>query len=204
MTDEPLIPEGLTKRERKKFKREFYHRQMDKQIQTGTIKKYFTLTIVFLLVITGGYWLVKELTKPKPGEYVPSLGNKHIQNITDPHEKYNSVPPTSGTHVNGKAQWGISENPIADELQIHNLEDGGVMVQYNCIPGKETQDDCGKLIKNLTNIVDNYTDKVVLAPYPDLDSQIALTAWTRIDKFNDFDRERIEKFIKAFQGIDHH
>ena len=112
MTNEPLIPEGLTKRERKKFKREFYHRQMDRQMLTGRIKKYFTLTIVFLLVITGGYWLVKELTKPKPGEYVPSLGNKHIQNITDPHEKYNSVPPTSGTHVSQKANLRISYSPI--------------------------------------------------------------------------------------------
>lgn len=43
-----------------------------------------------------------------------------------------------------------------------------------------------------------------MAPYPKLDTKIALTAWTRIDKFNDFDEERIQKFIKAFKGIDHH
>jgi hypothetical protein len=37
-----------------------------------------------------------------------------------------------------------------------------------------------------------------------LDRKIALTAWGKIDKFDEFDEGRITKFIKAHIGIDHH
>jgi hypothetical protein len=45
---------------------------------------------------------------------------------------------------------------------------------------------------------------LILAPYPQLDSRIALTAWTRLDKFNEFDESRIDRFIEAYIGVDHH
>lgn len=210
---ELVIPEGLSKKERKKLKREFYRNLQQKQARFLNIKKYSIFSLIILLVLVGGYWLIKEATKPQPGQTVADLGNRHLQNATDPHDPYNSVPPTSGPHLNEKAKWGMSDTPIIDELQIHNLEDGGVMVQYNCTSGTkqrdatvsaQKQDDCKKLVDDLSNVVKKYSDKVLLAPYPKLDTNIALTAWTRIDKFNDFDKERIEKFIKAFRGIDHH
>ena len=213
MNNEPVIPEGLSKHERKKLKRDFYRTKMNKQMRMEKIKKYGIIVAICLVVLAGGYWFIKEAKKPLPGEFVADLGNKHLQSMDEKHDPYNSLPPTSGPHLGGKADWGISENPIPDELQSHNLEDGGVMVQYNCIPGKNQkeatpsameQNTCEKLVADLSAIVKRYSDKVVLAPYPKLDTKIALTAWTRIDKFNDFDQERIQKFIKAFKGIDHH
>ena len=88
------------------------------------------------------------------------------------------------------------------------------MVQYNCTPdgdsqkeatdSAEGQDECQKLVAGLTAVIKKYKDKVILAPYPQLDTKIALTAWTKLDKFNEFSKERIEKFIKAYRGIDHH
>jgi hypothetical protein len=206
--------EQLTKHERKEFKRNYYHEQLLKQYRTSSYKKHLVYTSLGLFLLLAGYLLVKELSKPQPGEFLSSLGNKHIQNVTDTHDPYNSIPPTSGTHVGGKANWGISDKVIPDELQLHNLEDGGVGIQYNCTPSiKEqdiatpsagTEDECNNLIDSLTTIAKKYPDKVFMAPYPKSDSKIALTAWTRIDKFNDFDQKRIETFIKAFKGIDHH
>jgi hypothetical protein len=111
---------------------------------------------------------------------------------------YNSTPPTSGPHLNAIAAWGIHTEPIPNELQIHNLEDGGVMVQYDCPEG------CEELVAQLGEIVGRYDEQVILAPYPGLDATIALTAWGRIDKFDAFDRERVEGFIDAYRGIDHH
>ena len=86
--------------------------------------------------------------------------------------------------------------PIARELQIHNLEDGGVMVQYGC--------ECPDLVEKLKAIVVRYDRQVILAPYPGLKSKIALTAWTRIDAFDELDAARIVRFIAAYRGIDHH
>ena len=35
-------------------------------------------------------------------------------------------------------------------------------------------------------------------------SRIALTAWTRLDAFEEFDESRIVNFIGRYRGIDHH
>src|SRR5262245_36586091 len=133
-----------------------------------------------------------------PGTAMPDQGNLHINLATDPHEPYNSDPPTSGSHLPYIAPWGIHTEPIAKELQVHNLEDGGVMVQYNCPSG------CPDLVDKLKAIVARHPEHVILAPYPGMQKRIALTAWTRIDTFDDFDEGRIVRFIQAYRGIDPH
>jgi Protein of unknown function (DUF3105) len=135
--------------------------------------------------------------RPAPGEFVASLGNAHIQTADTPHVPYNSDPPTSGPHLPYIAPWGVHTRPIPRELQVHNLEDGGVVVQYR--PECESQ-----VLEPLKRLVTRYADHVVLAPYPGLDRCVALTAWTRIDKLDTVDEGRIIRFIDAYRGIDHH
>ena len=81
---------------------------------------------------------------------------------------------------------------------MHNLEDGGVVVQYRC------DGPCPDLAAKLTEIVKRYDTQVILAPYPGMRTRIALTAWTRLDAFDEFDEARIVRFIRAYRGIDHH
>lgn len=135
-----------------------------------------------------------------PGQFVPSLGNSHVSETGVGITKYNSDPPTSGPHLPYIARWGIYETAIIKELQVHNLEDGGVMVQYNC---RKQDPECPLLVEKLAAIARRYA-RVILAPYPGISHRIALTAWTRIDKFNTFDEKRIVRFIEAYSGIDHH
>ncbi len=150
--------------------------------------------VVMLVIAVLAY---RGLTKEYPGRAVPTLGNNHITSVAVSNVTYNSRPPTSGPHLDSLAHWGIHSQPIADELQVHNLEDGGVLVQYNCR-------DCDALIRMLEAIVSRYPDKVILAPYSTMDGRIALTAWGRIDTLQDFDEQRIVRFIEAYRGIDHH
>ncbi|HET6464487.1 MAG TPA: DUF3105 domain-containing protein [Nitrospiria bacterium] len=131
-----------------------------------------------------------------PGKEVPSLGNTHLKTPADPHAPYNSIPPTSGPHLSYIAKWGVSKTPIADELQVHNLEDGGVMIQYNC-------ENCDVLVAQLEKFAVKY-NKVIVAPYPKMKTPIALTAWGRIETMDQPDEDRIERFVKAYMGIDHH
>lgn len=207
------LPEGLTKHERRRLRKELSRQERAKQERVKTITKVVLAVLGGIVTLGGGFLLIKEITKPLPGQFVASLGNQHIESVTTLHDPYNSLPPTSGPHVGGIAKWGIHNQPIPDELQIHNLEDGGVVVQYNCSPGApirpatpsaERQEECQELVTKLAEIVTRYNDKVILAPYPALDTKIALTAWTRIDKFEVFDKDRIGRFIDAFRGIDHH
>ncbi|MFQ5580298.1 MAG: DUF3105 domain-containing protein [Nitrospiria bacterium] len=144
-----------------------------------------------------------------PGVSVPDLGNRHISSIRAPHPPYNSKPPTSGPHTHNVAKWGVYRQQIPNELQVHNLEDGGVLIQYDC-------KDCKELIKKIEKLAWHYIKKarkggensryghIIAAPYAGMDTRIALTAWTKIDKLDDFDEARIERFIEAYIGVDHH
>jgi uncharacterized protein DUF3105 len=155
--------------------------------------------VAAVVVVAGvvGY-LAYRSASAMPGIAMPDQGNLHINLATDPHEPYNSDPPTSGPHLPYIASWGVYNEPIVKELQVHNLEDGGVLVQYNCPSG------CPDLVGKLKAIVEKYPEHVILAPYPGMKTRIALTAWTRIDAFDEFDGSRVTRFIKAYQGIDHH
>lgn len=154
-------------------------------------------SVVVIAVVVVGYFAYRALAD-LPGSSMPDLGNKHIQTPDEPHAPYNSEPPTSGPHLPYIAPWGIHTEPISKELQVHNLEDGGVMVQYSCPSG------CPDLVAKLKSLVERYPEHVILAPYPGMKTRIALTAWTRIDAFDEFDESRISRFIKAYRGIDHH
>ena len=133
-----------------------------------------------------------------PGPFVTSLGHEHLQAEDQKHVPYNSVPPTvrPGTcpYI---ARWGVHSEPISNELQVHNLEYGGVLVQYNCPQG------CPDLLARLRAIVLRYDTRHPGA-LPGHGRRIALTAWSRIDKFDEVDEKRIVRFIEAYRGIDHH
>jgi hypothetical protein len=131
-----------------------------------------------------------------PGKVVATLGNEHIEAPSSPHLPYNSDPPTSGPHVPYIAKWGVHKQPVEKEIQVHNLEDGGVMVQYNC-------QKCDDLIAKLEALTSEF-NHIIVAPYPTGKFVIALTAWGRIDTLDGLDEARIRRFIKAYMGIDHH
>ncbi len=155
------------------------------------------LTIAVVAAAIVSYFAYRAVAD-LPGVKFADQGNAHIQMASEPHPPYNSEPPTSGPHLPYIAPWGIHTEPIARELQVHNLEDGGVMVQYHCATP------CPDLVDKLAQIVRRYETQVILAPYPGMPTRIALSAWTRLDAFDDFDEARIVRFIRAYRGIDHH
>jgi hypothetical protein len=153
------------------------------------------IVVVIVAAAAVGYFAYRA-TADLPGVKMPDQGNVHLRTTADPHDVYNSDPPTSGPHLPYIAPWGVHTRPIQRELQVHNLEDGGVIVQYNC--------ECPELVAKLRDLVGTYDKQVILAPHPDMKSTIALTAWTRIETLSAFDAARIRRFIEAYRGIDHH
>lgn len=62
-------------------------------------------------------------------------------------------------------------------------------------------EECKDLVDKLRAIFKKKgEDRLIVVPHPGLDARIALTAWTRIDKLNDFDEARINKFIDAHRN----
>ncbi|MBI1741593.1 peptidylprolyl isomerase [Candidatus Acetothermia bacterium] len=132
----------------------------------------------------------------KPGQPVEEQKAEHIEKGAQ-HAAYNSTPPTSGPHLANAAPWhGIFKEAIQNEMQVHNLEHGGVFLQYKPDIGVD-------LIKKVEDYItglraDNKYCKVIVAPYTGLETKFALTAWKRIDKFNDWNPDRVKAFIDAW------
>jgi hypothetical protein len=162
----------------------------------GRRNRTVLMVMCALVVATVVGYFAYRAAADLPGTKMPDQGNLHVASEAVPHAAYNSDPPTSGPHLPYIAPWGIHTRPISKELQVHNLEDGGVMVQYNC--------DCPDVVDRLKAIVRKYDKHVILAPYPEMKTRIALTAWTRIETMEQLDESRVKRFIDSYQGIDHH
>lgn len=175
----------------------------------------FAAGVILLVFLIGRAAYRSGVLRSLPGTPVPIQGYEHIASVDTPHPPYNSVPPTSGWHVATLAPWGVHKTPIPDERQVHNLEDGGVLVQYNCQESKplavsppnrdrrDLQADCAALVAQLEALATRH-EYVIVAPYPAMPHRIALTAWGRMQTLDAFDERQITAFIKAYAGLDHH
>jgi hypothetical protein len=152
------------------------------------------LAIVLALVLPSSLGQIGgDTASSEAGIQVATQGSEVIE-AGEEHLPYNTTPPTSGWYYEiplENISWGALQEPVENEVQVAYLERGGVMVQYNC------PDDCPDLLPQLERVVNTYPQGVILAPYPDTDSTIALTAWGWIDTFEAFDEVRIEQFIQG-------
>jgi Protein of unknown function (DUF3105) len=99
----------------------------------------------------------------------PGLKPQHINNPDAPVD-YNSFPPSSGPHYAQPAPWNLYSDPVKQTILVHNLEHGGIVVQY----GK------GVSQSDVDKIEAFYQDDpygMVVAPYAKLGNKIAATAW---------------------------
>lgn len=189
--------------------------------------KLVLLGIVVLLGVGFTVWLFKASSNPLPGQKMADLGRNHVMPGTQ--VSYNSNPPTSGKHYADWVKAGIYKQSKEDGNLVHSLEHGYVVISYNCdfktslvpqafahgveegtpsaegspsadLSGGFASEECHQLVDKLISVFEKKEKKkLIVVPRPGLDSKIALTAWTYIDKFNDFDESRIEKFIDAYR-----
>ncbi len=168
----------------------------DRRRRMASLRKFGLLGILLLAVVGGAAtWYLGEATKP--GQGVSQQPSSHIADVTTPHDAYNTDPPTSGPHVKDMLAWGVKTAPVEKEKEVHNLEDGGVVISYRPDLDKAT-------VARLAAITESYSSYLLMAPSPGLSTPIALTAWNRIDRLTSLDEARIKRFIDAFQGKDHH
>ena len=145
------------------------------------------------------------LDEPLPGTEFQSLGNRHLASVEEPHSPYNSSPPSSGPHFGGLAPWTAHDDPVPPELFVHNLEDGGIVLAYDC------PDACPEIVAGLSERLEE--GRVLVTPYDGIadtsgtSRRIAAVAWTRVLYLDDLDGEsadELDTFISLFEGVDHH
>ena len=192
----PRRAERNTQRQQRRAARQFRRRLLRYAALGGVV-------IVGLAVILG-LFLSPAILPPRsadrsgdgPGTPVADQGRRHLASgaVALPGY-YNSIPPTSGDHAPTWERCGVFTDPIPNEIQVHNLEHGFVIVQYN------TQDQA--VIDRLEEVVDNLPgnlDHLILAPYPAMEQTIALTAWGVVQYLDTVDEDAIRAFANAYRG----
>lgn len=118
-------------------------------------------------------------------------GRGHTNNLNDP-VKHNSFPPTSGSHFQLPAVFGIYEQPLNQLRVLHNLEHGGIAIQYGSRVPEST----------VTQISDFYRDDangMIVGPLPRLGDKVAITAWTHIATCTQFNSDAFTTFRDAYR-----
>lgn len=141
--------------------------------------------------------------KSRQGQFYPSQGHDHwdISRLEGFH--YNSNPPTSGPHMEQFIDTYTPSSPLPPYIQVHLLEHGNVLIQYNC-----TCPDTVKSLEKLAASFDTYAPSlgleegkgVIVAPNPSLPHRIVLTAWTRLLPMDSLDEKVAAKFIATWLG----
>lgn len=171
--------------------------------------------VTFALLIALVIYMNIRSQQPVAGEEkFAAQGSFHMEDGSVSPVAYNSIPPTSGPHYSNLAAWQSYSTPQRYEVLLHNLEDGGVIVYYQCA------DACPETVQQLGEIVDPYRRagrKVILTPnqpgwqvnnsqplHQDMGAPIAVVTWQRLLKLNTVDGQKIRAFIDRYEGIDHH
>ena len=153
---------------------------------------------VCVLVVTGATVLIINYRATRNTEELGvSYSDQGRDHVALTHtDTYNSNPPSSGSHYAGPANWGIYDYPVNDKIFIHNLEHGGIWIAYKPSVSPRVVD----ALKSVGAEFKNY--KIVMAPRPLNDADIAVVAWARVYKFNLKDPDQLsaeeKKAIEVF------
>lgn len=109
-----------------------------------------------------------------------------------PPPRWNSFPPTSGRHYYLWVRWGDHRRPVPLIEEVHNLEHGGVVIQYgDTVPAAD--------VARITAFWRADPNALLVAPLPRLGDEIALTAWTQWAECTRFDEAAFRAFRDAFR-----
>jgi hypothetical protein len=127
--------------------------------------------------------------------------------VTSPPKRsvYNTWPPTSGPHYPVPPPWGLYDEPVEQFRTVHNLEHGGVVVQYGKNVPQTDVDEIASWWRNDPN-------GIIVAPFPELADTITLAAWVSpeatggesergrgyLAKCTAFDKKAFDEFRDAY------
>ena len=159
-------------------------------------KRGWRVAVIVVAVVGLAVVVALTATPPEPTtqltgvETFADLGQEHID-PSGPTPDYNSDPPTSGPHAPQPAPCGVYRQEIPDVFQVHNLEHGAVVVQYQPDLSDDTRAELEEFARRMGT-------HVVVAPRSDLDAQVAVTAWTKMISLDSANIEAIQSFYDDY------
>ena len=129
-----------------------------------------------------------------------ALEASHVPELPEGYE-YNSVPATSGLHNSQTAIWNLYDQPVPQINYVHNLEHGGLVIQYGSeVPQAE--------VAALADWYQQDTRGVVVAPLSEemeeedsaLADKIVANSWTHMMRCTTFDASAFDEFSDDYRG----
>ena len=115
------------------------------------------------------------------------LGRDHVGETV----RYDQTPPVGGPHSPVWQNCGVYTESITNESGVHTLEHGAVWITYQPdLPDPE--------IQALQTLIRQSSFRL-LSPYPDLPSQIVISAWGYQLQVEQADDPRLKDFIEQYE-----
>ena len=109
---------------------------------------------------------------------------------------YSTIPPTSGPHWGAWSKCGFYNHPLPDELLVHNLEHGNIIVSYNLDSAAAVS-----ALRAAVAAIPLAEEFAIVRRYPAIpEGMVALSAWGVLDRMLGVDGERIARFFAAYPG----
>ncbi len=169
-------------------KKELRQQQLARERRKKRLLIGLPVAIVALIFVGVG---VYRFTRPDV-EGVSSFGallRGHDRSVTFADA---ALPPTGGTHNPNWQNCGIYTSPVDTSAAVHSLEHGAVWLAYRPdLPPEQ--------VAELQDMARG-NGYVLMSPYPDLESDVVMSAWGKQLAIDSLPDERIEEFIGRYVG----
>ena len=109
---------------------------------------------------------------------------------------YNTVPPTSGPHWDAWSACGFYNYPLPDELLVHNLEHGNIIVSYNLTDEADVA-----ALREAVDAIPLAAEFAIVRRYQQIpEGMVALTTWGVLDRMIGVDAPRVARFFTDYPG----
>ena len=150
------------------------------------------MIVVIVIVAGGGSAKSKSAAKTLIAagcqyKHLPALPRTpHYATLNpSPKPKWNSYPPSSGRHYFQPVLWGDYSQPVPIIKEVHNLEHGGMIIQYG---DKVPKSDVTKI----NAFWQNDPTAMLVAPLPNLGDKIALHRVDELGRMHDVQPEGVQ------------
>jgi hypothetical protein len=149
------------------------------------------LPVAAIVLVFAGFLVMRLLESDVEGvrfiDAAPS--GQHVAELDFP---IGGLPPMGGPHYGSWQNCGIYETPIDPGHAIHSMEHGAIWITYRPdLPSEQIAD-----LQDRTR----GQSYLLLSPYPEQSSAIALTGWDVQLTAESTNDERIDQFISRYRG----
>ncbi len=159
--------------------------------EDNRVRNVLIAAAVILGIGALGFLLFLNVREP------PSLdGLRRVAGLSRTHDEQvdysgQELPPVGGVHSGIWQNCGIYDQPIDAKNAVHSMEHGAVWITYHPdLPADEVQ--------SLQELVRGQS-YLLLSPYPDLSSDVVLTAWGIQLETDSVTDERIAQFVNQYR-----